>query len=91
MERELDPMFPELCFCLLRNIFGRLMLLGGVTVIVFLFTGSYSPISSFITMSDFSFIPADQNSSHIQLKTNDRGFSFEINCLLRRWGIERLD
>ena len=45
-ENELDPIFPDLRFCLFRNIFGRLMLMDEVIVNVFLFTGSYSLISN---------------------------------------------
>ena len=42
LECELDPMFPDVCFYLFRNIFGRfLMLIDDVVVDVFLFIGSY--------------------------------------------------
>ena len=44
IECELDPIFPDFCFCLFRNISGRVMLIDDVIVNVVLFFGSYSLI-----------------------------------------------
>ena len=37
-----DPIFSDLCFCLFRNISGRVMLIDDVIVNVDLFSGCYS-------------------------------------------------
>ena len=50
IECEVDPIFSDLCFCLFRNIFGRLMLIDDVVANNFLFTDSYSLVSSYTTI-----------------------------------------
>ena len=81
IECELNPIFSDLWFCLIRITFGRLMLIDDVIVNVLLFTGSYSLTSSFTTilnLSDFSFIEPDKSISHMQSKRLPIFLSFLI-------------
>ena len=66
------PDISDLCFCLFRNILGRLMLIDDVIANGFLFTGSYSLVSSYATIFFWiceSFMQPDKSSGHIQSKT----------------------